>query len=438
MARALLLLLAALPALADGARDADLERLAVARLSFEARMKLADLLLQQGKRAEALAAYEHALVAFEADLEGFGAAGAPAGALRLPVPARGGTEPVELALRWLAAHQDDDGRWDSDDYMKHDPEGDKCEGAGGALFDVGVTGLAVLAFLGAGYTDRGAVVENPYTKNVRMGLRFLLEAQDKEGCFGPRAARNFMYNHAIATLAMCEAFWMTRNPRYRRPAEQGLLFLAAARNPGAGWRYGIRPGDSDTSVTAWAVLALKSGATSGFEVPVEAFADALKWIDAVTDPATGRVGYAERGSEPARPTELKKAFPPEKSEAMTAAGILVRIFCGQDPRGNEAISKGAWLCAAKPPAWNPADGSIDMYYWYYGTLALFQVGGATWRMWSEKMPDAIRRSQHPKGAGARAGSWDPVGPWARSDGGRVYATALMAMSLEVYDRAVRR
>ncbi|MCZ6786390.1 MAG: hypothetical protein O7E54_04410, partial [Planctomycetota bacterium] len=37
--------------------------------------------------------------------------------------------------------------------------------------------------------------------------------------------------------------------------------------------------------------------------------------------------------------------------------------------------------------------------------------------------------QHPKGSGARTGSWDPIGPWG-PDGGRVYSTAVMVLCLD--------
>ena len=66
---------------------------------------------------------------------------------------------VMLGLKWLADHQDvdQDGKWDCDDFMKHDAPDDKCDGPGNEMYDVGVTGLALLAFLGAGHTDRGGV-----------------------------------------------------------------------------------------------------------------------------------------------------------------------------------------------------------------------------------------------------------------------------------------
>jgi hypothetical protein len=339
---------------------------------------------------------------------------------------------VELALKWLADHQDvdADGRWDCDDFMKHDPADDRCDGAGGALHDVGVTGLAVLAFLGADYTDRGT---HRFAKHVRAGLRYLVQCQEPDGCIGSRASHSFMYSHAIATLALCEAYWMTRNPRYRKPAQDALNFIAAARNPYLAWRYSPRSGENDTSITGWCVMAMKSGKYAGLEVDPDAFEGARVWIEKMTEPNFGQVGYTSAGGAAARPPGKQDRFPAEKSHSMTAVGILTRIFLGEDPRKSEMIRKGADLCVSQLPRWNPDDGSIDMYYWYYGTLAIFQVGGAPWRKWNTAMVDAIVGHQHPKGAGARTGSWDPIGCWG-DDGGRVYATAMLAMCLEVYYR----
>ena len=342
---------------------------------------------------------------------------------------------VELGLKWLADHQDveQNGMWDCDDFMKHDPADDKCDGPGGALYDVGVTGLALLAFLGAGYTDRGSSKENQYAKNVRQGLRYLMTNQDDEGCFGTRASQHFMYNHAIAALAMCEAYWMTRNPRYKKPAQEGLNFIARSRNPYLAWRYEPRGGENDTSVTGWMVMALQSGKFGGLEIDPDAFEGARAWVDKMTDPDFGQVGYNMPGGTPARPEGLQDKFPPEKSQSMTAVGMLTRIFLGEDPRASKMIKMGADLCLEHPPRWEPETGVIDMYYWYYATLALFQVGGTHWKNWNMAMKDAIVKHQWPKKSGSRTGSWDPIGPWG-PDGGRVYSTACMVMCLEVYYR----
>ena len=42
---------------------------------------------------------------------------------------------------------------------------------------------------------------------------------------------------------------------------------------------------------------------------------------------------------------------------MTAAGVLTRIFCGEDPQTNEWIDKGADLMAKKPPRWDVDGGT---------------------------------------------------------------------------------
>ncbi|MHC4958631.1 MAG: prenyltransferase/squalene oxidase repeat-containing protein [Planctomycetota bacterium] len=339
---------------------------------------------------------------------------------------------VDLGLQWLADHQDvgGDGRWDADGFMKHDKADDKCDGPGGALYDVGVTGLSLLAFLGAGYTDRS---DHKFRTNVRKGLRFLIRSQDDDGCFGSRASGHFMYNHAIAALAMAEAYWMTRNPLYKKPAQDGMDFISHSRNAYLAWRYEPRGGENDTSVTGWMVMALKAGLWAGLEVDPDAFEGARQWVDKMTDPEFGQVGYDTMGGGCSRPEGLQDRFPPEKSQAMTSVGMLSRIFLGEDPRTSVTIRRGADLCLEALPTWNPDDGSIDMYYWYYGTLAMFQVGGKHWNAWNKAMKKAIVNSQHGKAAGSRKGSWDPIGAWG-SDGGRVYSTAALVLCLEVYYR----
>jgi hypothetical protein len=337
--------------------------------------------------------------------------------------------PVALGLKWLADHQDvdEDGRWDCDDFMKHDPADDKCDGGGGPLYDVGVTGLALMAFLQTGHTDR-KTRNNPYFRNVRRGLRFLMKSQDDEGTIGTRAAHKFMYNHMIATIAICDAYGRTRNPRYRRQAQRAQDFVARARNPYLAWRYEPRGGENDTAVTTWAVLALRAGRRAGLDVDPDAFEGARAWIDKITDPEFGQVGYNMPGGYSTRPVGLKDRFPPEKTQAMTAAGILCRISLGEDPRASELIRKGADLCLELPPEWNPDSGSIDMYYWYFGTRAMSAVGGKYWSEWSKRLRAALVQNQHQEGSGSRAGSWDPIGVRGR-EGGRIYSTALLTMCL---------
>ncbi len=269
--------------------------LELAHKAMEAQIKAGDALLAMGDVQGALRAYEKAVAIFRDAARRENKWRAPAGPEVVPQRAdepftdptplggrkrrraKGGSgmteNAVELGLKWLADHQDVNGQgmWDCDEFSKHDPADDKCDGPGKALYDPGVTGLSILAFLGAGYTDRGTKRDNPYAKNVRMALRYLSTIQDDDGCFGPRNNQHFVYNHSIAALAMCEAWAMTRNPRYKKPAQDGLNFISTARNPYLAWRYGVRPGDNDTSVTGWMVMALKSGKFGGLDIDPDAF-----------------------------------------------------------------------------------------------------------------------------------------------------------------------
>ncbi|MCU0728135.1 MAG: hypothetical protein MUE73_20495, partial [Planctomycetes bacterium] len=137
---------------------------------------------------------------------GGGAGGTPGGIggrrkLRANISGRRSEGAVEGGLEWLKNHQDVEGMWDCDGFMKHDKIPPVCDGAGNAMYDPGVSGLALLAFLGAGETHK----HGRYKKTVREGLRYLKQIQDPEGCFGPRTTTHFTYNHAIGALAMAEA-----------------------------------------------------------------------------------------------------------------------------------------------------------------------------------------------------------------------------------------
>jgi hypothetical protein len=118
---------------------------------------------------------------------------------------------------------------------------------------------------------------------------------------------------------------------------------------------------------------------------------------------------------------------------MTAAGIVIRLLAGQEPR-TPVVQKGMLLLRRLPPVWNPGDGSIDMYYWFFGTLAAFHVGGEAWSEWSQALRAAVLPSQRRDGdPKTTRGSWDPIDPWSDA-GGRVYSTALMTLCLEIADR----
>ena len=71
------------------------------------------------------------------------------------------------------------------------------------------------------------------------------------------------------------------------------------------------------------------------------------------------------------------------------------------------------------------------YYWYYGTLALYQHGGPTWSAWNESLKATLVDDQVK--SGEDVGSWRPTGMYAMR-AGRIASTAMATLSLEVYYR----
>ena len=114
---------------------------------------------------------------------------------------------------------------------------------------------------------------------------------------------------------------------------------------------------------------------------------------------------------------------------MTAEAFFVEHFLDFDPQSERTRESVAYLLK-NLPAWNRR-GNNDLYYWYYGTLALYQLGGDPWSRWNEHLRKALVSSQRTDGP--YAGSWDQRTRWG-SEGGRVYTTATAALILEVYYR----
>jgi hypothetical protein len=345
---------------------------------------------------------------------------------------------VTAALRWLARHQNADGSWSADGFGA----ACACAGKGESDYNVGVTGLSVLAFLGAGYTPvskDGKEMIDPafpdrqlhFGDTVKRGLQYLISMQDPEGCVGERGQK-YLYNHAIAALALSEGYGMTGSNPIFEPARKAIEFLVAAQNPGKGWRYSSRGGDNDTSVTGWAVMALKSAELSDLKPPAAAYKGALAWLDEATEKnGYYRVGYTQAGTG--------KVFVPGKNEqfadhpSMSAVAVLSRIFIQKSQR--EPALTAVNFLASDLPAWK--SGQVDFYYWYYASLALFQFDGpkgAFWAKWNEPMKAALLPHQETAQHRCGNGSWDPAQDRWGFEGGRVYATAINCLTLEVYYR----
>ena len=119
------------------------------------------------------------------------------------------------------------GEWTADEFSrecererrKGDVEHPECSGEGSYDWCTpGVTGLCLLAFLGSGHT----LDDGKYSDVVQRAVGYLRAIQDPDGCYGARDG-HYMYNHAIATLAMAEAFRASRKgDMARRHPQRGI------------------------------------------------------------------------------------------------------------------------------------------------------------------------------------------------------------------------
>jgi hypothetical protein len=318
---------------------------------------------------------------------------------------------VRSALKWIAGTQAADGRWrgaENGAGRELRVAGQERIGAG-MESDTGMTGLALLAMLASGQTHR----DGPYKQEVRKGLEFLIGVQGADGNLGGHGTVfEFMYCHAMAAFAMSEALGMTGDPQLQEPVRRALGYSIRNQNPtSGGWRY--QPGDpGDTSQLGWQFMALKSGELAGIPIPESTRAGIIRFLGSV---AAGTHG----GLATYRPGE-------QVSRTMSAEAIACWQLLGmprEHPAGREL---GDYLLTELP-----GDGKTNVYYWYYGTLAMYQLQGMYWTRWNEALRSALVSEQIKNGP--LAGSWDPDGVWG-GYGGRVYSTAVSTLCLEIYYR----
>ena len=328
---------------------------------------------------------------------------------------RGGSreteEAVELALAWLAENQSKDGRWNprlleggrADKVYGHDREG------AGTNADTGITSLAVLAFLANGYSH----LEGPYQDVVQNGLEYIISSQTSDGNLAGRAKLFAqMYCHSMSLLAISEAYAMTGDRRLAVAVQRGVNYSVDAQDArNGGWRY--QPGDDgDMSQFGWQVLALHSAELAGIDVPKSTSRLMVKFLNSCCiSPDKGIAAY--------RPNQ-------GPNTTMTAEALVCRHLLKQPVQG--ALRREATDRILNDP---PSNRRVNMYYWYYGTMAMYLSGGRAWDQWNQQMKATLLDSQVVEGS--NKGSWQPDGLWA-GYGGRAYSTAMAALTLEVYYR----
>ncbi|MCA9260803.1 MAG: terpene cyclase/mutase family protein [Planctomycetales bacterium] len=339
---------------------------------------------------------------------------------------------VERGLAWLAAHQLENGGWVFDLENRCPQCRGYCRNSGMYDSTTAATGLALLSFLGAGYTHE----EGKYRETVAKGLYYLQEQMavtSRGGDLRDQRAHNddslppgvlriinaagasrfdTMYSHGIATLALTEAYAMSRDASLREPAQLAINFIVNAQYNDGGWRYvpaPESPGPGDMTVSGWQITALKSGLIAGLDIPYDIWERIEAFIDGLQGDSPSSYLYlrGERGTN-----------------ATTAIGLLVRMIGGW-PRDSRPLNVGLAKLGTERPSAN------NIYFIFYASQVLHHAGGAQWKKWNPQMRDYLVDSQATEGH--EDGSWYFAEAHSQQ-GGRLYTTAMAIMTLEVYYR----
>ena len=341
---------------------------------------------------------------------------------------------VARALDWLVRHQASTGEWEAMHFERKCPLTSSCQvkaASGDPLYTPGTTGLALLAFMGAGFSPS----HGPHARTISLGLAWLIERQNPEGGI-THDLKVLFYNQAVATRALCEAAALTRDERYRSAAQKALDYLGKSQLADGSWNYYHDPAEAprnDASIAGWVVFAIRAAEEAGLVVPAEMKGRVRDFFIRRTDAKTGEVIYADREPGAGR-----------RGSGPAALGLFGRgLLGGDDP---ETARKAAVRIVAARPDWEkfldaqvktagkeiPFDPDQNMAGWYYGTEAMFRRGGEDWTAWNAAARDLL--VQHQVRAGHRDGSWEPETSYIGREGGRVFSTAIAVMILTIYAR----
>ena len=323
---------------------------------------------------------------------------------------------VDDALAYIARHQRNNGSWTM--RFEDSPCKGECDHSGIELdpHEIAATGLALLCFMGRGHTMH----EGEYSEQVSRGVYFLIQnlsTQSGRATWLTSVAQSEMYEHGIATLAICEALQMNGDAQLlSRPCQETINHIIYAQHNDGGWGYHPKtPGD--LSIVGWQVMALKSAASAKLSVNAET----IRGVDLFLRQHAKNefmFFYNDRFNKP--------------TASMTSIGTLMRIYRGW-PKTDPAILKSIAYLAKEGPS------SSDVYFNYYATQVLFQYGDRPWTEWNKVMRDSLVSSQEK--SGHMAGSWwfpvDLASPGSiipNKTGGRLYMTTMACLTLEVYYR----
>jgi len=324
---------------------------------------------------------------------------------------------VTRALEWLSRHQDADGSWN------FDHTGPRCQDRcpdKGTLTTApnAATALALLPLLAAGNGPR----DGRYQKNVSLGLNFLANRivwHDRSAASLYESDAGSMPSQALAAIAFCEASVVARDTRTRAAAQSTVNYIVRIQNTDGGWGAeppappNGKPDTSDAVSTGWNVVALKTAEWAGLNVPKKTLTQAGVYLESMR--TEDKTGYRH---------DEKKAADQADATA-TALGVLSQMYLGRPRDAADLVDYVTALGGSSPST------SGQFYLNYVRAQVLRHHGGDVWNAWNEKLRDHLVFTQG--NAGHIDGSWFAEdNGWSSASGGRLLATVLGALTLEVY------
>lgn len=339
----------------------------------------------------------------------------------------GGSDAVEQGVKkslvWLKGKQNPNGSWGKD-------------------YPAAMTGLSLLCFLGHCETT----VSDDYGPNIAKGITFLIDLSKKNG--GKMTTRNdihWVYEHAVATYALAEAYTFSKNlqfqiPELKETVESAATMIVRGQSAHGGWvyHYQVDSGKSDLSVAGWQLQALKATKASG--VHVEGFDKcidkALDWLSRDAHINDGRFAYSGGHVTP----------------AMTAVGVLCLQQWGKGKssparKGVDLIKDGLETrekpnSKVKDPFSSLYDfkyggGNADLYAWYYAVQVMRNEGGKEWEMTNKAILEDILTAQNDDGSFKAENSKNElvhIKPNHVAGSYEIYKHCLNTLMLEVYYR----
>ncbi len=339
---------------------------------------------------------------------------------------------IRAGLRFLERTQNADGSWSSNAGKKIN-ESYRPFTDGIDVPHVGITSLAILAFLAGGHQPgRG-----PYGETLDKAIDFVLDQVQPSGFIAGNKTR--MYSHAFATLALAEVYGVTHRERVRRELQHAVKFTVQCQNETGGWRYVPFTKDSDMSVTVCQVVALRAASNAGLRVPRATIQRAIHYV---IDSANTGQNQWPKGSFTYQPQTQQFN---RESFALCAAGLTTLFQAGL--YDDQTVAAYLTLYGFhKPPlridqfvdylghTYREVSMNPEHYFFYYGsyyaTQAMYQIGlrrPELWASWYRRLRDDLLRIQ-------RTGTDEEGRPeaWWRSniDGTNAYGTASALLILQ--------